>query len=436
MMALLLGTTACPSDDTPMTTGEDSTTGDDSTTTMTPVTVTITDPTLDTTITASETETVGVDSTDGMTTGPTCGDDVAEGDELCDGTDLGGEDCVRQGFSGGRLACADDCTFDTSGCTSDPVCGNDVIDGKDVCDGSDLGGEDCASQGFDGGTLACLGDCTGYDTTMCTSESCWDEDIGGTMGDAVASGDTTVGDNDLDGSCGAMGGNDHVVLFTAPADGIYAFDTFGSAYDTKLALFSDCDPLSEIACIDDSNGTLQSELLLDMLAGQTVLVVVDGFDGDTGPFVLNINPGPVCGDGMVSGAEVCDGADVGGATCADAGLGGGAVVTCAPDCTAFDAAGCSPPTGYGNCGVFPAVQVCTADEVCADDGAGHATCLELGCANAAACGPAPATGNAPVTCADVTGDGTGDCILSCSMGQTCPDGMTCVFDFLCMWPLP
>lgn len=46
---------------------------------------------------------------------PTCGDGVVEGGEDCDVGDIGGEDCVSQGFEGGTLACAY-CAFDTDGC--------------------------------------------------------------------------------------------------------------------------------------------------------------------------------------------------------------------------------------------------------------------------------------------------------------------------------
>lgn len=436
-VALLLGTTACPGDDVPPITGEGSTTGDD-TTTAPPVTVTVTVTDTTTNGTMTATETVGVDSTEGTTegtttAGPSCGDDVAEGREQCDGTDLAGEGCASQGFDAGELACADDCTFDTSGCMLTPVCGNDVVDGKDVCDGTDLGGEDCTSQGFGGGTLVCLADCSGYDTSACSS--CEDEDIGSTMGPMVSVGDTTGEDDDLDPTCGGMGGNDHVIRFTAPADGAYIFDTAGSDYDTTLALFAACDAGSEIICNDDSPETPQSELQLDMTAGQTVYVVIDGFSGDTGLFVLNISEVPACGDGMVTGGEVCDGADVGGATCADAGLTGAGAIVCAPDCSQLDAPSCDPPTGYGNCGSFPLAETCTAEEVCATDGAlqPSSVCLELDCATVMDCAPAPATGTAPVTCMDVSGDGLGDCYLSCGLGETCPDNMGCFFGFICLW---
>jgi hypothetical protein len=55
----------------------------------------------------------------------TCGNDVREGTEVCDGNDLNGEDCVSQGFASGTLACANDCqSFDTSGCTGTACTGD------------------------------------------------------------------------------------------------------------------------------------------------------------------------------------------------------------------------------------------------------------------------------------------------------------------------
>jgi len=50
---------------------------------------------------------------------------------------------------------------------SEPVCGNNIQEGTEVCDGTNLGGEDCISQGFVSGTLSCLGDCSGFDTGGC-----------------------------------------------------------------------------------------------------------------------------------------------------------------------------------------------------------------------------------------------------------------------------
>lgn len=63
----------------------------------------------------------------------------------------------------------------------------------------------------------------------------------------------------------------------------------------------------------------------------------------------------------------------------------------------------------------PTVSVCTAP------------CDALG-----DCPAAPPGGTAPVTCQDVTDEGDNECVIDCSLG-TCPTGMTCFSDLLCMW---
>lgn len=48
---------------------------------------------------------------------PGCGDGVVESGESCDGVTLNAQTCTTLGFSGGALACAPTCIFDTSACT-------------------------------------------------------------------------------------------------------------------------------------------------------------------------------------------------------------------------------------------------------------------------------------------------------------------------------
>lgn len=49
-----------------------------------------------------------------------------------------------------------------------PMCGNDVIEGSEVCDGSDLGGKKCTDfPGKGGGTLACNPMCSMFDQAAC-----------------------------------------------------------------------------------------------------------------------------------------------------------------------------------------------------------------------------------------------------------------------------
>ena len=120
--------------------------------------------------------------------GPVCGNNVREGTEVCDGSDLAGETCQTQGFYSGTLACLDDCSdFDASGCFGQ--CGDGIINGTEVCDGSALAGETCQTQGFYSGTLACLDDCSGFDTSGCS----------GQCGDGIINGNEECDGDDLGG---------------------------------------------------------------------------------------------------------------------------------------------------------------------------------------------------------------------------------------------
>jgi hypothetical protein len=114
-------------------------------------------------------------------TGPVCNNNHIEGTEVCDGVVLSGETCVTQGFTSGDLVCLSDCKgFDTSGCEgTGPVCNNNTIEGAEQCDGSNLGIETCVTQGFFAGDLSCLFDCTGFNTNACVNNICGNGTIEG-----------------------------------------------------------------------------------------------------------------------------------------------------------------------------------------------------------------------------------------------------------------
>ena len=113
-----------------------------------------------------------------------CGDDIVEGNEECDGTNLNGVSCGEQkGFVAGKLSCDDHCAFDTSECVqcTDQIkcpegkvcrsgaciertyeCGDGYIDTDkgEVCDSENLDGKTCTSfPEYIGGTLACNKSC-------------------------------------------------------------------------------------------------------------------------------------------------------------------------------------------------------------------------------------------------------------------------------------
>lgn len=54
----------------------------------------------------------------------TCGNGTIDGDEVCDGSDLGAATCADHGLPAGAVACRPDCTLDTSGCAvcDDAIC--------------------------------------------------------------------------------------------------------------------------------------------------------------------------------------------------------------------------------------------------------------------------------------------------------------------------
>lgn len=113
---------------------------------------------------------------------PGCGDGVLAAGEECDCGDLPDNCSAAQlasttctklqspkntPFTGGVLACntPDACTFDKSGCI---YCGDGVRNASEACEGGDLGGQSCVGLGYTGGALACAADCK-FDTGGCVN---------------------------------------------------------------------------------------------------------------------------------------------------------------------------------------------------------------------------------------------------------------------------
>ena len=95
-----------------------------------------------------------------------CGNNAIEGNELCDGTAIvAGQTCAAFGYEKGSLACGFRCqVYDFSDCST---CGDGAVEGEEVCDGALLNQHTCVSLGFKGGALACGADCSAFDTSQC-----------------------------------------------------------------------------------------------------------------------------------------------------------------------------------------------------------------------------------------------------------------------------
>ena len=157
---------------------------------------------------------------------------------------------------------------------------------------------------------------------------CPEQDLGRTVPQSVT-GSTLGGAEDLGGSCGGSGAPTRTFLFTAPAAGTYTIDTNGSDFDTVLIARADtCNGL-ELACSDDFGGPT-SQLTLALTAGQRVVVVVSGFAGSSGDFVLNIStatpPMPDCPEYDLGSAVplTISGSTAGGSRLSGGACGGGA----------------------------------------------------------------------------------------------------------------
>jgi cysteine-rich repeat protein len=96
-----------------------------------------------------------------------CGNGIPEPPEGCDDANTTSGD----GCSG---TCETEpgyvCVGQPSLCHSGYVCGNNLAEGSEVCDGTDLRGQSCLSLGFSGGTLKCATDCTNFNTSTCTRD--------------------------------------------------------------------------------------------------------------------------------------------------------------------------------------------------------------------------------------------------------------------------
>ncbi len=100
----------------------------------------------------------------------TCGNDIKEGPEFCDG-DL--KNCIEldaELYGGGKAKCREDCSgYDTATCEAiEPhECGNGIVEGPEACDGGLINCVDIDDQLYSGGKAYCEADCTAWDTETC-----------------------------------------------------------------------------------------------------------------------------------------------------------------------------------------------------------------------------------------------------------------------------
>ncbi|MFV8750731.1 hypothetical protein ACNOYE_09285 [Nannocystaceae bacterium ST9] len=356
--------------------------------------------------TATDTTSTSDESTTGETgeTGE-CGNGVIELGEECDGGALGGATCESEGFGSGGLACAADCSFDTSQCSQ---CGNGTIDGDEQCDETDLGDNaTCADVGL--GTpsepLACTDMCT-YDFAACSG--CGDGMV--TAPEACEPAGPNLPAPDLSGeTCMSLGFDEGELACTEGC----AFDTSpcSTCGDAVLQGSEACDG-ADFGGLECSN--FQSPAMEPFDEGS--LSCTDSCMIDTSNCSL-------CGDGVVSGAEVCEPGVLEGETCVTQGFDAG-TLGCNADCSGFDTAACS------ECGD----AMIEGSEQCEGNDLDGQTCVSLGfvgggtlsCTNACLFDTGMCNDNA---CGNGMVDGADECDCG-NQGANCTaaqlDNQTCI----------
>ncbi len=306
----------------------------------------------------------------------TCGNGVREGNEACDGPDLGGVTCESLGYLGGQLRCFPDCRgYDKSGCVVSWTCGNGVREGTEECDGADLGQATCESLGYLGGSLGCAPNCS-YDTTGCVASQC---------GNGIIEPGEVCDGPKLNGkTCQDLG--------FAGGDLACRPDCVG--YDPSQCVKALCgngtvDPGEEC-----DNGAANSDTVPDACRTDCRL--------------------PYCGDGVADTGEACDGTDFRGETCQSLVQGRGLLVCAA----------CSIDTSQ--CVDRPVGAPCEREEQCAGDRCWPEDVLRFpgGYCSQQCGGPYPCPPEA--VCVYIEAWRRERCMDLCSDGTPCRPGYVCL----------
>jgi cysteine-rich repeat protein len=227
--------------------------------------------------------------------GAMCGDGTLDPGEDCDGSDLGGANCTDLGFTNPSGAkCTATCTLDYGDCAS--VCGNGNVEPDEECD--------------DGNTSGAYDGCSS--TCHLLGTSCADAiPIALALGTMTLSGSTALVDDNFQPAqtmgCGDSSGGDLVFAISPATSGFVTawLPRAATTFDSVAYIRQSCDdPTSQVLCNDNyveggSNNDDGGELVsVYVPQGQTIYLVIDGFQGQSGDFSLSLDlsKGDACSD--------------------------------------------------------------------------------------------------------------------------------------------
>ena len=316
----------------------------------------------------------------------TCGDGTIQPNETCDTAAAINSTCILQGFTGGTLFCSPNClSYDTAACTNTvtfPL--SPILDSFTRSDGAIGSNWNVFAGGFNVSSNAIV-----PTTANLTNIAIW---AGSTFGaDQEVYTTITNGGTNSDkitlyfrGTIATQ--NAYVVLADPVASTItlYTFlngtlteigsasqsmasgDSIGaSAVGSAIKVFYKDEPSGWAQIISVNNSDLSSggSIGIGSPTGTgTPNITFDNFGGG------NINP-VVCGNGVTEPGEICDGADLVGASCVSRGYASG-TLACATNCLSYDETGCTSATCGNN--------IREGDEVCDGTDVSPETCQTQG----------------------------------------------------------
>lgn len=114
---------------------------------------------------------------------------------------------------------------------------------------------------------------------------CADSNFEPALGSVVVTTDT--GADTIALSCGSEGSPERFLAWKAPVSDYFIFDTAGSAFDTVLGLFDECEG-TELECNNNVGEGTSSEIVIKLAKDRELLIAADGFAGDQGEGVVNV----------------------------------------------------------------------------------------------------------------------------------------------------